>query len=73
MKVFRNALVAAALVMGIASAAQAADMVRKVDSIDLLAEQSGKFLLDPVCAVKLIRLHQRLAPFPLTLLVRLLL
>ena len=36
-------------------------------------EQSGKFLLDPVCAVKLIRLHQRLAPFPLTLLVRLLL
>ena len=39
----------------------------------LLSEQSGKFLLDPVCAVKLIRLHQRLAPFPLTLLVRLLL
>ena len=39
----------------------------------LLSEQSGKLLLDPVRASNLIRLHQRLAPFPLTLLVRLLL
>ena len=45
MKVFRNALVAAALVMGIASAAQAADMVRKVDSFDLLADQSGSMMM----------------------------
>lgn len=45
MKVFRNALFAAALVMGIASAAQAADLVRKVDSFDLLADQSGSMMM----------------------------
>ena len=45
MKMFRNALVAAALVMGIASAAQAADLVRKVDSFDLLADQSGSMMM----------------------------
>ena len=45
MKVFRNALAVAALVMGIASAAQAADMVRKVDSFDLLADQSGSMMM----------------------------
>lgn len=45
MKMFRNALFAAALVMGIASAAQAADLVRKVDSFDLLADQSGSMMM----------------------------
>ena len=45
MKVFRNALAVAALVMGIASAAQAADMIRKVDSFDLLADQSGSMMM----------------------------
>ena len=44
MKMFRNALVAAAVVMGLASAAQAADLVRKVDSFDLLADQSGSMM-----------------------------
>ena len=45
MKTFRHALFAAALVMGIASAAQAADLVRKVDSFDLLADQSGSMMM----------------------------
>lgn len=45
MKMFRNAMFAAALVMGIASAAQAADLVRKVDSFDLLADQSGSMMM----------------------------
>ncbi|WP_304122266.1 OmpA family protein [Mailhella massiliensis] len=45
MKAFRHALFAAAMVMGIASAAQAADLVRKVDSFDLLADQSGSMMM----------------------------
>ncbi len=45
MNMFRNAMCAAALVMGIASAAQAADLVRKVDSFDLLADQSGSMMM----------------------------
>ena len=45
MKNFCKILVAAALVMGMASFAQAADMVRKVDSFDLLADQSGSMMM----------------------------
>ena len=44
MKMFRP-LLAAALVMGMASAAQAGDMVRKVDSFDLVADQSGSMMM----------------------------
>lgn len=45
MKVFRTALLSAALVMGLASASQAADLIRKVDSFDLLADQSGSMMM----------------------------
>ena len=45
MKTFRTALLAAALVMGLVSAAQAENMVRKVDSFDFLSDQSGSMLM----------------------------
>ncbi len=44
MKIFRTVLLAAALVMGIAVASQAADMVRKVDSFDFLVDYSGSMM-----------------------------
>ncbi len=45
MKTFRTALLAAALVMGLVSTSQAENMVRKVDSFDFLADQSGSMLM----------------------------
>ena len=42
---FATALLSAALVMGLASASQAADLVRKVDSFDLVADQSGSMMM----------------------------
>ena len=45
MKMFRTALCAGALMMGLVSGAQAADIVRKVDSFDLLADQSGSMMM----------------------------
>lgn len=45
MKIFRTALLAAALVMGLATASQASDMVRKVDSFDFLADYSGSMMM----------------------------
>ena len=45
MKTIRTSLMAAALVMGLASASQAADMIRKVDSFDLVADQSGSMMM----------------------------
>ncbi len=45
MKTFRTALLAAALVMGLASASQAENMVRKVDSFDFLVDQSGSMMM----------------------------
>jgi len=41
----RTSLMALALVMGLASASQAADLVRKVDSFDLVADQSGSMMM----------------------------
>ena len=41
----RNSLLTLALVMGLAGAAQAADLVRKVDSFDLVADQSGSMMM----------------------------
>ena len=41
----RTSLLTLALVMGLASASQAADLVRKVDSFDLLADQSGSMMM----------------------------
>lgn len=41
----RTSLMALALVMGLASASQAAELVRKVDSFDLLADQSGSMMM----------------------------
>ena len=41
----RSSLMALALVMGLASASQAADLVRKVDSFDLVADQSGSMMM----------------------------
>lgn len=45
MKTFRTILLAAALVLGLATASQAADMVRKVDSFDFLADYSGSMMM----------------------------
>ncbi|MBP3731497.1 MAG: OmpA family protein [Mailhella sp.] len=45
MKTFRTALLAAALVMGLVSASQAENMVRKVDSFDFLVDQSGSMMM----------------------------
>lgn len=45
MKTFRTVLLAAALVLGLATASQAADMVRKVDSFDFLADYSGSMMM----------------------------
>lgn len=45
MKAFGSALLAATFVMGLASGAQAADLVRKVDSFDFLADQSGSMMM----------------------------
>ena len=44
MKMFRTSLLTAALVMGLTAAAQA-DVVRKVDSFDLTADQSGSMMM----------------------------
>ena len=41
----RTSLMALALVMGLASASQAAELVRKVDSFDLVADQSGSMMM----------------------------
>ena len=41
----RTSLMALALVMGLASASQAADLVRKVDSFDLVVDQSGSMMM----------------------------
>ena len=41
----RSSLMALALVMGLASASQAADLVRKVDSFDLVVDQSGSMMM----------------------------
>ena len=44
MNMFRTSLLSAALVMGLTAAAQA-DVVRKVDSFDLTADQSGSMMM----------------------------
>ena len=44
MNMFRTSLLTAALVLGLASAGQA-DVVRKVDSFDLAADQSGSMMM----------------------------
>ena len=41
----RSSLMALALVMGLATASQAAELVRKVDSFDLVADQSGSMMM----------------------------
>ena len=41
----RTSLLTLALVMGLAGASQAADLVRKVDSFDLVADQSGSMMM----------------------------
>ena len=41
----RTSLLSLALVMGLAGASQAADLVRKVDSFDLVADQSGSMMM----------------------------